>query len=140
MHPKHPIQKFLKEKGCGQQIVDRGFIGLVESWEQTVREVESGYRHGLDDYLNDMDVRQLIAGASDRFASEIPDFMHERVAQADQRMRSATAPAGVCLWGESLAQEEGWTAEKNWWYFSRPLQAEPELLADIDEVILQNDQ
>ncbi len=127
----------MKEKGCGQHIVDRGFVSLVESWEQTVREVQGGYRQGLEDYLNDLDVRQLIAEATDRFAREIPDYVHERVAQADHIMRSVTGPAGGCLWGENLANEEGWTPEQNWWYFSRPLQAEPELLSEIDELISQ---
>ena len=60
MKEKDPVGEFLRNRGCPEHVVRGGLRGLVESWEEVVRSVEEGYSLGLDDYLNDMDGRQLI--------------------------------------------------------------------------------
>jgi hypothetical protein len=128
------VRDFLREKGCAYQVVERGLPGLVESWEKVVQAVDEGYSLTLDDYLNDMDVRQLINDAINvASASELEKF-EERLQQADDQMKSLTRRGQTCLWGDELAEEEGWTPKKNWWYYARPIKADPDLLAEIDEV------
>ncbi|MCG3161594.1 MAG: hypothetical protein JMDDDDMK_02783 [Acidobacteria bacterium] len=130
-----PVRDFLRERGCADYVVEGGLAGLIESWEKTVQSVEDGYSLTLDDYLNDLDARQLIAEAllvaSDDQRAEIA----ARLNRADEKMRSLTEPATVCLWGKEIAEEESWTAKDNWWYFARPVNADPELLAEIDEAV-----
>jgi hypothetical protein len=132
---KDPVRDYLRERGCGERAIEGGLEGLVESWEKTVRQVEEGYSLTLDDYLNDLDARQLIADtlvvASDKQRAAID----ARLSRADQKMRSLTGPAKVCLWGDEVAQEEGWTAEENWWYFARPIKADAEFLAEIETAV-----
>ncbi|MGE0130223.1 MAG: hypothetical protein AB7U82_19225 [Blastocatellales bacterium] len=132
---KDPVREFLRERGCGEHVIEGGLAGLVENWEKTVQSVEEGYSLTLDDYLNDLDARQLIAeallAASDDQRAEIVS----RLSRADLRMRNLTEPTEVSLWGEEIAEEEGWTPHDNWWYFARPFNAGEELLAEIDEVI-----
>lgn len=128
-----PVREYLKEKGCAARVVDRGLQGLVENWEQIVQSVEGGYSLGLDDYLNDMDVRQLIEESLSVATATQRNAVADRIGRADEQMRSLVEPAENCLWGEAVAEEEGWTARDNWWYFTRPLNADPELLAEIDD-------
>ena len=132
---KDPVRDFLRERGCGEHVIEGGLEGLVESWEKTVREVEEGYSLTLDDYLNDLDARQLIAEALGVARDDQRAMINARLTRADDKMRSLTEPTEVCLWGDEIAHEERWTADENWWYFARPIKADSELLAEIDEMI-----
>ena len=129
---KDPVRDYLSERGCGEHVIEGGLEGLVESWEKTVREVEEGYSLTLDDYLNDLDARQLIDDAMIVATDQQRARIDERLSRADEKMRGLTEPTKVCLWGEEVAEEEGWTAKENWWYFARPIKADAELLAEID--------
>src|SRR5262245_40732492 len=134
-----PVRDFLEEKGCGPHLIEAGLPGLVASWERLVQSVEAGYRLGLDDYLNDLDVRQLIEEALEVASDQQRDELDDRIQRADEAMRSLVLPVDACLWGPEIAEEEGWTAKRNWWYFSRPINANSELLAEIDEVLQQSE-
>jgi hypothetical protein len=129
---KDPARDYLRERGCGEHVVEGGLEGLVENWEKTVRQVEEGYSLTLDDYLNDLDGRQLIAEVLAVAGDQQRAAIDARLNRADEKLRSLTEPTGGCLWGEEVAEEEGWTAQENWWYFARPIKAAPELLAEID--------
>ena len=132
---KDPVRDYLRERGCGEHVIECGLEGLVENWEKTVRDVEKGYSLTLDDYLNDLDARQLIADALSVARDDQRAAVNVRLNHADEKMRSLTAPSKICLWGEEVAQEEGWTEKENWWYFARPIKAAQELLDEIDEAI-----
>ncbi|MFN0087200.1 MAG: hypothetical protein ACKVX9_17565 [Blastocatellia bacterium] len=128
-----PVREYLREKGCAAHVIDGGLEGMVEGWEQIAQSVENGYSLGLDDYLNDMDIRQLIEESLSVATAAQRDAICDRVERADEQMRSLVERAEGCLWGDEVAEEEGWTARNNWWYFTRPLNADPELLLEIDD-------
>lgn len=134
MKEKEPVGEFLRMRGCPDHVVKGGLRGLVESWEEVVRCVEEGYGLGLDDYLNDLDGRQLLEEALAVAPAREKKASAQRLRRADAKMRSLVRPAGKCLWGDETARQEGWTAKKNWWYFSMPLSAGEELLSEIDEI------
>ena len=125
------VREFLAKRGSAEQIVQGGLAGLVEKWESVVESVKRGYNLGLDDYLNDMDVRQLLDEALPLAKPE--QAYIERVRRADESMRRVVKPFGRSLWGEGNAKELGWSAEKNWWYFSVPINAGPELADELKE-------
>ena len=128
------VRDFLRERGCGLHIIEKGLPGLVDAWEKVVQAVETGYVLSLDEYLNDLDTRQLLEGALE-FASPTDLQKYEdRIQRADDQMKSLTTRTAVCLWSDEVAEEEGWTPKKNWWYYARPADADPDLLAEIDEV------
>ena len=54
------VHVFLLSRGCPDDVVEMGLEGLLLEWERAVAQVESGYPLGLDDYLNDLDGRQLL--------------------------------------------------------------------------------
>ncbi len=127
------VRELLKERDCPPHIVEGGLEGLLENWEQIAQSVEAGYALGLDDYLNDMDVRQMIAETLPLAAPAQLAGLADRLDRADELMRSLVEPTESCLWGEEIAEEEGWTPHDNWWYFTRPRQADPDLLAEIED-------
>ena len=133
MKDNDPVGEFLKNRGCPDHIVRGGLRGLAESWEEVVRAVEEGYSLGLDDYLNDMDGRQLLEEALAVAPAQEKKVAVARVRKADAALRALVRPAGRCLWGDEAARQEGWTEKKNWWYYCRPIKAGDELLAELDE-------
>ena len=126
-----PVREYLRNKGCAQHVVNGGLEGLVGDWEKTVESIVQGYDLGLEDYLNDLDGRQLISEVM--ALDEAPHRLkyRERVHHADERMRKAVRLTSQCVWGDEAASEHGWSAERNWWYFSEPKTAGRELLDDL---------
>lgn len=135
MATNDPVRDYLEERGCGDHVVKRGLEGLVENWESVVRSVEDGYSLGLDDYLNDLDARQLIEEALIVASTVQLNEFRARIEQTDKVFKSLTEPIEYSLWGNEVAEEEGWTPENNWWYYARPIDADPELLNEIDTLI-----
>ncbi|HOD36939.1 MAG TPA: hypothetical protein PLR20_14250 [Syntrophales bacterium] len=134
MGRKDPVTDFLKGRGCPAHVVRGGLTGLIDSWEATIASVARGYTLGLDDYLNDMDGRQLIEEALGIAPDREKKKHADRLRRADARMKKLLAPAGNCLWGTEVAEVEGWSERKNWWYFMKPLKAGPDLLAEIEDL------
>ena len=128
-----PVNDFLRQRDCPEHVIKGGLLGLTKNWESVVESVRRGYPLGLDDYLNDLDGRQLLEEALAMAPIEQKEKFLERVRRSDKLMQTLVKPAGKCLWGEEVAETEGWTAEKNWWYFTQPIHANPELLNEIEE-------
>ena len=55
------IEEYLSENGSPPHVVRAGRAGLIKRWREFVGEVEKGYRLGLDDYRNDLDLRGILA-------------------------------------------------------------------------------
>lgn len=125
-----PVREYLREKGCGEHVVSGGLAGLVQAWERMVASVAQGYSLGLDDYLNDLDARQLLAEAWEVAPADERQLYQSRVTEADAQMKSLLRPADECLWGDEIAEEEGWTREEQWWYFGFPINAGGDLRAE----------
>jgi hypothetical protein len=124
-----PIRRFLRARGVADHVVDGGLDGLVADWEHTAELVERGYALGLDDYLNDLDARQIIEVVLS--AMPEPDGpLLARLRAADERMRRATVPAGRCVWGDPPSQDRA-TERRNWWYFLVPRDPGPELAREL---------
>lgn len=132
MRGKDQAVEFLRRHGCPEHVVRGGLRGLMENWQEVVRSVEEGYSLGLDDYLNDMDGRQLLDEALHVLPAADRKPWLRQIRQADAKMQTLVQPVGRCLWGDETAKQEGWTARKNWWYFSRPIRAGENLLAEIE--------
>ncbi len=135
MRDHDPVRELLRARGSAAHVIAGGLPGLLEAWENLVRAVEAGYALGLDDYLNDLDVRQLLADALAVAPPKERAAHEERLQRADEQMQALLAPVEVCLWGEEVAEEEGWTARNNWWYFSRPRHGDPDFLAELAEAV-----
>ena len=132
MTTQDPIRELLVQRGCPTHVVEAGLDGLVEQWENTVVDVEETYPLGLDDYLNDVDGRQLLDEALEVADEWVRDAVAPRIAAADDRMLRLVVPAGRCLWGVDMAEQHDWTPQRNWWYFTQPREPGPELKEDLE--------
>ena len=95
----------------------------VERWAQVVEEVERGYSLTFDDYLNDVDLRQLIARSLRAVPPAVRDQLadlRESLQALDARFLAATVQTNHCVWGDSIAEDEGWSRDSEWWYFREP--------------------
>lgn len=123
-----PIRRFLRIRGVPDHVVDGGLDGLITAWETTAAAIAAGYDLSLDDYLNDLDTRQILEGV----LASIPEPdgpLIARLRAADGRVRAATTPGRGCLWGAGASP--GWTERRNWWYFVLPRNRGDELAEDL---------
>jgi len=129
--PPDAVRELLERHGCPAHVVEGGLEGLLEQWAHTVDDVEEIYPLGLDDYLGDMDNRQLLDEALEVAPEAVRRDIQPRLKQVDDRMRGLVDPAGRCLWGVDMAEQHDWTPAKNWWYFTQPAEPGPELKEDL---------
>ena len=104
---------YLRENGYPEHIVRAGRAGLIERWRKFVEEVERGYRFGLEDYRNDLDLRGIIAMLG--LDSEVKDL--------DQRLDALLTAREKRVWESS--------ASDPFWDFGHPVNAGPDLMQDL---------
>ena len=112
---------YLCANGYPEHVCRAGATGLVERYRHFVESVERGYRLGLEDYRNDLDLRALLTLLG----------RDAEVAEADDRLRAVLCPAAARIW-ESGAGEP-------FWDFGYPGNATGELLADLEAENLTTD-
>ena len=131
-----PVRRYLQERGAAAHVVEGGLDGLVRGWEETVESVAGGYPlDTLDDYLNDLDGRQILADALAVAARNDAERLRPRITAADARFRALVVPTARPLWGERAATAHGWTPDRSWWYWSRPRRAGAELDRELDAAL-----
>ena len=134
------VRRYLEERGAAAHVVAGGLDGLVRGWEDAVEAVAAGYPlDTLDDYLNDLDGRQILADALAVAPREDADRLRPRIAAADARFGALVVPTARPLWGERAAAAHGWTADRSWWYWRRPRRAGAELDREIDAALSVRD-
>lgn len=130
MTANDPVRALLSARGCPAHVVSAGLPGLVEAWEGIVSAVEAEYALTLDDYLNDMDVRDLLMAALDVASMAERQAVSDRLTHADARLLAHTEPC-ACLWGDDIAADEGLDPTHEWWYFRRPTRPGESLREDL---------
>jgi hypothetical protein len=125
------VHRLLMDRGAPEALVQGGLPGLMEAWEGIVASVEREYPLGLDDFLNDMDLRDLLAAALPLAGDAEGHDARRRVAALDDRLRAACV-ATACLWGEDVEEEEGLDPGREWWYYLRPLVLNQELAQELE--------
>lgn len=107
---------------------------LIDQWAAFTADLPEGTIFDLDNWLNDVDIRQLIHEASLMFS---PDDLGEhahKLEAADRAFMLATHAVDKCLWGRKTARREKWKADKNWWYFRATNRSNPQLDEEIERV------
>ena len=106
---------YLRENGYPEHVVRAGRAGLIDRWAKFVADVERGYRFGLEDYRNDLDLRGIIAMLG----------LDAEVSDLDRRFESLLTHREKRVWESSAADP--------FWDFGYPSNAGPQLLEDIKE-------
>jgi len=108
------ILDYLQENGYPPHLAREGRAGLVRRWREFVEQVEHGYRLGLEDYRNDLDVRGIL---------ELAEAMDAEVRELDERLKKLLAPAKLRVWESAPGNP--------FWDFGYPRNAGAELAADL---------
>jgi hypothetical protein len=104
---------YLRENGYPEHVIRAGRAGLIERWGKFVAEVERGYRFGLEDYRNDLDLRGIIAMLG----------LDSEVSELDRRFEALLTARDQRVWESS--------ADDPFWDFGYPSNAGPEFLQDL---------
>jgi hypothetical protein len=102
-------------------------LELVDQWVEFTTDLAKGYSFDLDNWLNDVDVRELILEALPMFSREEMGEHALKLDEADKAFMAATRDFKKCVWGKGTARKEKWTPQKNWWYFRTPQSSNPQL-------------
>ena len=106
---------YLRENGYPEHVIRAGRAGLIDRWRKFVEEVEHGYRFGLEDYRNDLDLRGVIAMLG----------MDSEVAELDRRFEAMLTARDKRIWESRPGNP--------FWDFGYPRNAAGELLEDIEK-------
>ena len=107
------MKHYLRENGYPEHIIRAGRTGLIERWNKFVDEIERGYKLGLEDYRNDLDLRGIIEMAG----------LEDQVQDADERLKALLTDQDVRVWESGV--------ESSFWDFGYPKNAKGELLGDL---------
>ncbi|MBM3647451.1 MAG: hypothetical protein FJX11_06620 [Alphaproteobacteria bacterium] len=107
---------------------------LIDQWAEFTTDLSGGYSFDLDNWLNDVDVRELILEALPMFGREEMGELTQKLEQADRTFMAATRDFKKCVWGKGIARKEKWTPQKNWWYFRTPLRSNDQLEDELTTV------
>lgn len=124
------VRQLLADRGCPEELVRGGLPMLADKWGAVVASVEGGYPFGLDDFLNDMDLRDAIAGALVVATPDEKAAVRPTIDLLDRRLQAASA-ASPCLWGEDVEEDDGLDPGREWWYYLRPLQLNEDFAAEL---------
>ena len=104
---------YLRENGYPEHVVRAGRAGLIERWRKFVEEVERGYKLGLEDYRNDLDLRGILAMLA----------LDKEVRDLDQRFEATLTDREKRVWETS--------ADNPFWDFGYPANAGKQLREDL---------
>ena len=104
---------YLRENGYPEHVVRAGRVGLINRWRKFVESVEQGYKFGLEDYRNDLDLRGIIAMVG----------LDGEVQELDRRFEAMLTDREKRVWETS--------AGAPFWDFGYPRNARTEFLNDL---------
>jgi len=104
---------YLRENGYPEHVVRAGRQGLIDRWRKFVEEVERGYRFGLEDYRNDLDIRGILRMLA----------LDNEVTDLDRRLEANLTHGDKRVWETA--------ADNPFWDFGFPRNAHGQLLEDL---------
>ena len=107
------IAEYLRSNGYPEHLVRAGRAGLIKEWTRFVEAVEHGYKFGLEDYRNDLDLRGILS------LLEIDD----QVRDLDRRFEALLTDRTTRVWETSAGDP--------FWDFGYPQNAGTQLLEDL---------
>jgi hypothetical protein len=116
------VDRFFRERGVSAGVRAKGLRGIIGDWDTIARGAEH-YDLTLDDWLNDLDLRDIIAGAMAAAPETTIRDLRDALERADDAFRAATIEFKQSLWevgidGTRSTPRHDRVAQ--WWYFRYP--------------------
>ena len=107
----------------------------IDQWAEFVADLErKDYAFDIDNWRNDVDVRQLILEALPMFSREEMGDHALKLDMADRTFNAATRIFKKCVWGHGTQKKESWSPPANWWYFRTPIRSNEQLEDELANV------
>ena len=126
------VRQYLRRRGSAPSVVKGGLKGLLDHWESLVAAVDEGYNLTFDDYLNDMDMRDTLAGALEVATADDRNAAEKKLKKLDEQFHHMTVECRP-VWGEKNARENGHDPAEQWWFFRRPTNPAPDFEEELRE-------
>src|SRR5665213_725625 len=94
---RDPVATYLADRGVSDQLRSAGLRGLVGRWKVIAHDA-AHYDLTIDDWLNDVDLRDIIAGAMDVAPAAERLAIEPELVGADETFRAATIETQRSLW------------------------------------------
>lgn len=108
---------------------------LIDQWAVLSADFErKDYTFDIDNWRNDVDVRQLIEEALPMFSREEIGDHALKLDEADKTFKAGTRVFKRCVWGHGTQKKEKWSPETNWWYFRTPIRSNAQLEDELSMV------
>jgi hypothetical protein len=112
------VDRYLAERGVAEHVRARGLRGMVDDWARLAASAER-YDLTLDDWINDLDLRDIIAGALPVASPSEQRGVRATLARADERFRAATVECTRPLAGAGESETSP-DLQGAWWYRRAP--------------------
>jgi hypothetical protein len=107
----------------------------IDQWAEFVADLgHKDYTFDIDNWRNDVDVRQLILEALPMFSREEMGDHALKLDNADRAFMAATRDLKKCVWGHGTQKKEKWTPKEHWWYFRTPVRSNGQLEDELANV------
>jgi hypothetical protein len=131
-HDTDAVTRYLAERGVTDSLRRGGLGGLVARWS-AIASTAGRYDLTLDDWLNDLDLRDILAGALTVAPKHTRDEVHSSLERADAAFRAATVQSVRSLWGKAGEGASPHDRMRQWWYFRYPKHPGATMRADLAE-------
>jgi hypothetical protein len=109
------VDRYLAERGVADHVRARGLRGMIDDWARIAASAER-YDLTLDDWINDLDLRDIIAGALTVASPSAQQKARAVLARADERFRAATVECARPLLGAADESVRSPDPQAAWWY------------------------
>lgn len=131
-HPRDPVAEYFAERGVSAGVRRKGLRGIIAEWHSVARSAAT-YDLTLDDWLNDVDLRDIIAGAFAVAPDHVQHELRKLLDQADDDFRAATVECAASLRGDGNSRDR----TRVWWYYRCPARPGETMRRDLEAAGIQ---
>ncbi len=124
------VARYLAARGVAVHLRNKKISDLIAQWDGIAR-AAARYNLTLDDWLNDVDLRDIIAGALEVAPEREQRDVRDALERADDLFKTATAETKQSMWGDAAATGDKHDQLRQWWYFRRPVHPGKTMRADL---------
>ncbi|MEO7041885.1 MAG: hypothetical protein ABI035_06475 [Gemmatimonadaceae bacterium] len=124
------VARYLAARSVAVHLRNKKLSDIIVQWDGIAR-TAARYDLTLDDWLNDVDLRDIIAGALTVAPEQEQRDVRDALDRADDLFRSATTETKQSTWGGAVATGDKHDRLRQWWYFRRPVHPGKTMRTDL---------
>lgn len=129
-HSGDPVEEYFAKRGVSEGVRKKGLRGLVADWV-AIAQSAAHYNLTLDDWVNDLDLRDIIAGALALAPESEHRALRDTLERADNEFRAATLASEQSAAHGSTPKARDYDSSRQWWYFRYPAHPGDSMRADL---------